>query len=36
MEQYCIFNLMAKLHASFDPDVVETCNKICAILGHQH
>lgn len=33
---FCIFNLMAQLHEPFDQDVVDTCNKICAILGHEH
>ena len=36
MDYLCIFNLMAQLHAPFDQDVVDTCNKICAILGHEH
>lgn len=36
MDDFCIFNLMAQLHAPFDQGVVDTCNKICAILGHEH
>lgn len=36
MDDFCIFHLMAQLHAPFDQGVVDTCNKICAILQHNH
>ena len=36
MDDFCIFHLMAQLHAPFDQGVVDTCNKICEILHHKH
>lgn len=38
MENFCVFNMLAKLHGKWgwDQGVVDTCNAICAAMGHEH